>query len=139
MPEVHVTPEKIFLNTLPTQVKINCSVKSFPSSDIIWVYHSKRHHHHHSKRSKHRRHEEEDELDNNNESFIRKNNLILNSELSYNIYLHAMNETYKQSSIIIDVVTEKDYGIYACYANNSVGGRSKKFYIFGGMFIYFNY
>lgn len=136
MPEIHVTPEKIFLNTLPTQVKINCSVNSFPSSDIIWVYHSKRHRH--SKR-RHRQ-EEDDEVDDvNSESFVRKNNLILNSELSYNIYLQAMNETFKQSSIIIDIVTEKDYGIYACYANNSVGGQSEKFYIFGGMQFCLNY
>ena len=145
-PEVHVSPNKVFISSPPTQVKINCTVSSYPSSDIIWIYRKKetqmhrqkrlQQHHNHNKprdrrvRHLHRTHhliEDED-----SEAFVLENNIILNPELKYSIYLQAVNETYKQSSIVIDIEDEEDYGIYACYANNSAGSRSQRFYIYGG-------
>lgn len=150
-PEVHVSPNKVFISSPPTQVKINCTVSSYPASDIIWIYRKKdtqvqrqkrlKHHRsswnklHGRRRARHNNHHRathhlvEDE---DSEAFVLENNIILNTEIKYSIYLQSVNDTYKQSSIIIDIENEKDYGIYACYANNSAGSRSQRFYIYGG-------
>jgi len=36
-PDVTVTPSKVFLLSLPAQVKFNCSVNSYPEGNIIWM------------------------------------------------------------------------------------------------------
>lgn len=152
-PEVHVSPNKVFVSSPPTQVKINCTVNSYPASDIIWLYRkntnrrenghhhknhkARRHHknHHRNRHLKHRQHHKRAEkshiIDEESEAFVLENNIILNPELKYSIYLQVVNETFKQSSIIIDIEDEKDYGVYACFANNSAGSKSQKFYIYG--------
>lgn len=144
MPEVHVSPNKVFIASPPTQVKINCSVNSYPASDIIWIYRNKRnfqdkrlkrwHRRQHKNRThnlRHTRAELNHVVYEESEAFVLENNLILNSELKYSIYLQSVNETFKQSSIIIDIESERDYGVYACFANNSAGSKSQKFYIYG--------
>ncbi len=123
-----MSPSKVYITSPPTQVKINCSVNSYPASDIIWIHKNRQNSH---RRKKNRRNSLADEEE-DSEAFILENNLILKSELKYNIYLQAVNETFKQSSILIDIENEKDYGVYACYANNSAGSKLQKFYIYGG-------
>ena len=41
-------------------------------------------------------------------------------------------EVYTQSSITISVTSERDFGVYQCFANNSVSSTAVKFYIYGG-------
>ena len=36
-PEITVAPAKVFIGSMPTQVKFNCSVNSFPDSNIVWM------------------------------------------------------------------------------------------------------
>lgn len=147
-PDVHVSPNKVFISSPPTQVKINCTVSSYPASDIIWIYRKKDTqsqrrkrlgHHlnawnklHGRRRARHHHATHHLVEDEDSEAFVLENNIILNTEIKYSIYLQAVNDSYKQSSIIIDIESEKDYGIYACYANNSAGSRSQRFYIYGG-------
>lgn len=37
-PEVVVSPPKVFIYSMPTQVKFNCTVSSHPESNIIWMF-----------------------------------------------------------------------------------------------------
>jgi hypothetical protein len=53
--------------------------------------------------------------------------------VKYNIIEHSLNETFKQNTITINIENESDFGVYECYANNSAGSKSVKFYIYGGM------
>ena len=64
-------------------------------------------------------------------------NLVLTSKEKYSIYFQSINETHKTSMLVIDVENENDLGIYSCYANNSIGAKSNKFYIYGGLYFLF--
>ena len=105
---------------------------SYPESDIIWIFYSNNNHK--PRNNKHSYNEinslafaseMEDAI------FIPENYLILNSELKYSIFLKTLNKTHKTSSILINIDDEKDLGIYSCFANNSVGSKSMKFFIYG--------
>jgi hypothetical protein len=54
------------------------------------------------------------------------------TSVKYNIIEHTINETFKQNMITINIENESDFGVYECYANNSAGSKTVKFYIFGG-------
>jgi hypothetical protein len=56
-----------------------------------------------------------------------------NFTLKYIINTHAINETFKLSTLLINVENEEDYGFYECFSNNSIGSKSAKFYIHGGI------
>lgn len=139
-PEIIISPTKVFINSPPTQVKFNCSVHSYPTSDIIWIRKSTSNAAAKNQLIKSNYQTRNTQLlddENSSESseataFVLENNIILNSELKYSIHVQAVNETFKQSSILIDIENEKDYGIYACFANNSAGSQLKRFYIYGG-------
>jgi hypothetical protein len=57
------------------------------------------------------------------------------TSVKYNIIEHSINETFKQNMITINIENENDFGVYECYANNSAGSKSVKFYIYGGMLV----
>ena len=115
---------------------------SYPESDIIWIYTSNNHKpqtNQHAMRHYSKSHNKNNSLaftsEMEDESFIPENNLILKSELKYSILLKVVNKTHKHSSITIDIDDEKDFGVYACFANNSVGSRSIRFFIYGGTYM----
>ena len=149
-PEVSVSPSKIFINSPPAQVRFSCLVNSYPESEIMWVYSSHlkepstSHHRgpksqrqiilskvsnkHYRNHRKFRRSLTDEEIEKH--GFILDNNLALNSK--YQISLQTINETFKESSIVINVENENDFGVYLCYANNSIGSKFFKFFIYGG-------
>ncbi len=59
---------------------------------------------------------------------------ILNTIPRYSVSEQTLNETLKQSSILINVESEDDLGVYECYSNNSAGYRAVKFHINGDQF-----
>lgn len=139
-PELTVTPSKVFVNSknLPVQVKFNCSVDSFPDSEIQWLFWNKPV----DSLKKVKRHKQifnrklrRNNLNQADDDIDLDVNLILTNRDKYSIYVQLVNETFKVSSLVIDIENENDLGVYSCYANNSVGSKSSKFYIYGGIII----
>lgn len=64
--------------------------------------------------------------------------IILNKRQSkekYNIITQSINETFKISSLIINVESDNDFGAYNCLANNSMGNKTVNFYVYGNQMI----
>ena len=145
VPEVSVSPSKVFVNSPPTLVRFNCLVSSYPESEIIWMYSSHLKDSSHGKRQiilskvshrhfKHHRNVRRLQTTDTQDvhEFVLENTLSHSSSEKYQISLQSMNETFKQSSIVINVEDENDLGVYSCHANNSIGSKSVKFFIYGG-------
>lgn len=148
-PEINVSPFKVFVNNrnTPVQVRFNCSVDSYPESDVTWMFMSGGSSIAHkspkkrlrktivlSSLTKVRRNNkmsEETAAAAADDDIDMQNNLVLTSKEKYSIYFQSINETHKTSMLAIDVENESDLGIYSCYANNSIGAKSTKFYIYG--------
>ena len=62
-----------------------------------------------------------------------KENYVLNSFDKYVIKDYMINETYKSSSLIINIESEDDLGVYECFSNNTAGSKTEKFYIYEGI------
>ena len=60
---------------------------------------------------------------------------ILNSNPRYEINDIFLNETFKSSTIMINVESQDDFGSYECFSNSTAGFKSVKFFIYGGMFL----
>lgn len=152
-PEISVSPNKVYISTLPAQVKFNCTVNSYPESNILWLHKNlnlqskyqtndnnkklRQTHNNNSTRNKTNTKSNRRKPKNNNQyhpnSIDETFNYNLNTlKMKYSVYFNILNETFKQSSILIDVDDENDFGVYECFANNSIGSKTIKFFIYGG-------
>lgn len=138
----------------PTQVKFNCTVNSYPESNIVWMKNYKdlkainktskklrqalanepvvRHH---KKVKKHNRTKAASKWSNRNtrdELSDNQNTYLLNSVVKYSISDHVLNDTFKYSSLVLNVENEDDFGVYECFSNNTAGSKSVKFHVYGG-------
>lgn len=148
-PEIKISSSKVYvsMHKFPVQVRINCTVNSFPESDVQWLfmnqnlnkngqkYETKKIKKHrqaiqlNSVSKKQRRTKSDDSPD---DEIDLENSVILTSKDKYSIYFQMINETSKMTSLVINVEDESDLGSYSCYANNSVGIKSAKFSIHKG-------
>lgn len=151
-PEISVVPSKIYITKLPTQVRFNCTVSAYPLSNVYWTHsfrnkaNTKRNNNSNKKlRETHKK----NRTNTNKERKLGNRNLadhldqsqlplehiqILNKISRYSVSEQTLNETLKQSSILINVENEDDLGVYECYSNNSAGYRAVKFHIYGDQF-----
>lgn len=166
-PEIVVNPPKVFVYTMPTQVKFNCTVNAYPDANIVWMFNNIDLREPFRQRVKKMRQAYREEKYRNKgvgsryiKNNFNNNNVNVNVDQvhrhgrnlaqkatdtasKYRIIEHALNETSRMSSIVINVENEHDLGVYECFANNTAGSKSIKFYIYGGKFwnipsFYFN-
>jgi hypothetical protein len=74
--------------------------------------------------------------DNDSDNDIDNENELFNDDNSvpkYSITTPIKNDKFKMSTIMINIESPKDYGIYECLARNRAGSTSVKFYIYGGL------
>ncbi|CAF0723143.1 unnamed protein product [Brachionus calyciflorus] len=143
-PEITVSPSKVYVQQIPTQIRFNCTVEAYPSADIIWMFNYRnlkgvnyygakqlRQINRHSiKNSKYRK--KEKLFDSRN--VIKRSDLLNTSSNlmhKYKITENLINETLKQSSLVVNVENENDFGTYECFSNNTAGSKFVKFHIYG--------
>lgn len=131
---------------LPIQVRFNCTVDAFPSSEIMWLfkYRNLRGINYYGSKQLRQVNRHSIKSYRNRARQLKINNRILphrkrSQEISFNPYKYRiseqiLNETIKMSSIVINVESENDFGSYECYSNNTAGSKFAKFYIYGGMY-----
>jgi hypothetical protein len=143
---------------MPVKVKINCTVNSYPESNINWIHNYinlKETNQQALKKMRQaldlqqtkqqkkaarnnkliKKNLQKDSTDSNNkqEDFNTEPSLYLTSAIvKYNIIESVLNQTHKQSTLVINIENESDFGAYECFANNNAGSRSAKFYVYGG-------
>lgn len=133
------------MHQLPIQVRFNCTVDSFPSSEIIWLYKYRNLRGINYYGSKQLRQVNRQSIKSYRNRVrqlkIKQNRKVphrkRSQEISFNPYKYriseqVLNETIKMSSIVINLESENDFGTYECYANNTAGSKFAKFYIYGG-------
>ncbi len=75
----------------------------------------------------------------NENALNNKQNYVLNSFDKYVIKDYMINETYKSSSLVINIESEDDLGVYECFSNNTAGSKTEKFYIYEGINFIFHF
>lgn len=152
-PELTVTPAKIYVNKVPTQVRFNCTLGSYPMGTVYWTHNFK------NKRANAKRNKKSRETIKKSNSANKTGNgitdrlsrklgnrnladqevsseqmKIINYMAKYSVNEQLINETYKIGTILINVENDDDFGLYECFSNNTAGHRAVKFYIYGDQF-----